>query len=268
MMTAVPFGAADRRHVGQRRDLHVVDAPVLQPFGAARGLRVRHPFGPQRNLRLAGAWREADGVDEPLEPRHAIEADANRGAPGRERGKRHRAGLFAHAVHEVGHRGAVVGERRHVPACGRMREPPIEQRQPLLAGSQVGVERPRAVPPLADLEKGPIDAAGFLDVQHPLLFRAAGSGLKDEIDREPRQAGQRVGVDEQAVGGPVERHRRPDLGGHDARRARHGHRVSTNPRDVVHAPHHRVAGRGRGQRPRQHGPHRQREDQPRAEKPQ
>ena len=152
-----------------------------------------------------------------------------------------------------------------MPACGRVRVLWIQQRQPGLAGAQVGVERPRPFRRPAGFDQCPIGAACFLDVEDTLLLGTVRRGLKHEIDGESRVAGQWIGVDEQTVGGTIEGHRRTDIGDHDPRRPRHGHRVPADPIQVVHSPDDRVADRsglaGDGGHPQ-----RQRDDGQRAAK--
>ncbi len=210
--TAVPFGVAARRDVGQRRRMHVADAAVDDRCSGSLPFRPPGTPSGQSAITRAGSGIDANGVDRcPLNHdtrfcRMPIDVCPSR------------SGVNDHVALPVRAR-----RRRSESSCwpsydsgatchsaGGVRDRAVEQRQARLRRSQERVERPAAVRAHAQLDQRAIARLALFEVDESLLLRTVRPQAERRTSTVNRvKSGQRIRRDQQPVVHAVELTARP-----------------------------------------------------------
>ena len=148
---------------------------------------------------------EAGHANRTFEIVDPIDTDTNRSFSDGLRCELDRGAEFQFVVHLVAHLRAIVSEGYVVPLVQRMEQFAVHQGLLASARSAKSIQTP-LIANEACFEQQPIVRARFLQMEKPLLRRAAGRGTENYFPREGYSTGERVNIEKYRVLHAVEFH--------------------------------------------------------------
>lgn len=148
---------------------------------------------------------EAGGANRTFEIVDPIDADTDRSFSGGLRCELDRGAEFQFVVDVVAHLRAIVNEGYVVPLVQRMEQFAVHQGLLASARSAKSIETP-LIANEACFQQQPIVRARFLQMEKPLLRRAAGRGTENYFPREGYSTSERVNIEKYRVLHTVEFH--------------------------------------------------------------